>query len=45
LIPLIEQSTTFKSATFFAPTTSSASDRNERFHIEAEIQTTPGGKP
>jgi general secretion pathway protein L len=45
LIPLIEQSKTFKSATFFAPTTSSPSDRNERFHIEAEIQTPAGGKP
>ena len=45
LIPLIEQSRTFKSATFFAPTTSSPADRNERFHIEAEIQTPAGGKP
>ena len=45
LIPLIEQSKTFKSATFFAPTTSSPSDRSERFHIEAEIQTPAGGKP
>jgi general secretion pathway protein L len=38
LIPLIEQSTTFKDATFFAPTTNSTSDRGERFHIEAQIQ-------
>jgi general secretion pathway protein L len=45
LIQLIEQSKTFKSATFFAPTTSSPSDRNERFHIEAEIQTPAGAKP
>jgi general secretion pathway protein L len=45
LIQLIEQSKTFKSATFFAPTTSSPSERNERFHIEAEIQTPTGSKP
>ena len=45
LIPLIEQSRTFRNATFFAPTTNSPSDRNERFHIEAEIQAPAGGNP
>ena len=38
LIELIEQSAHFKRATFFAPTTRAASDSNERFHIEAQIQ-------
>jgi general secretion pathway protein L len=45
LIPLIEQSTTFKNATFFAPTTNSVSDRGERFHIEAQIQAPTRGTP
>jgi len=45
LISLIEQSRTFKNATFFAPTTNSPTDRNERFHIEAEIQASAGGNP
>ena len=45
LIPLIEQSKAFSKATFFAPTTSSPSDRRERFHIEAEIQTPTGDNP
>jgi general secretion pathway protein L len=43
LISLIEQSKTFKNATFFAPTTSSPGERSDRFHIEAEIQKQTGG--
>lgn len=38
LIRLMEQSSHFTRATFFAPTTHAPSDRGDRFHVEAKLQ-------
>ena len=43
LISLIEQSTHFTRATFYAPTTRATSDPGERFHIEVQIEPTNMG--
>ncbi len=38
LIRLMEQSSYFARATFFAPTTHAPSERGDRFHVEAKLQ-------
>jgi hypothetical protein len=37
LIGALEQSSTFKHAAFFAPSTRAAADGGEMFHLEAEL--------
>jgi general secretion pathway protein L len=38
LIRLMEQSSHFSRATFFAPTTHAPSERGDRFHVEAKLE-------
>jgi general secretion pathway protein L len=45
LISLIEQSSYFTRATFYAPTTNAPSDPGERYHIEMQIEPTKTVSP